>query len=774
MATNENLIPIPGRLHSVAIEGHIAGADEIFDDSKGENQETINDGIISAIGSDSVPNSIKGRIKTLEVAISEGGSVPAMMDEKINALDAEISQQAGADGLSLLLQEIDGKITQIHGSIAPNTYDNYGAAATVKDDLLGDAAQDYNTLGKLEDKIQEEVTARQNAVTNIIGDAASEYNTLGKLEDRIQEEAAARTTADDGLNSRLTTVESKIPSEASSSNRLTDKNYVDTLISTEQNRATNAENLLQSNIEAEQTRAEAAESSLSGRITAEENRAKAAEQVNSNDIDAIEEKIPSQASVNNQLADKEFVNSSIATATATFRGTSVAGLTEQEFLQWADNIAVKDNNDYIFWNTVDNVGNVQFKKYKYDGTNWVYEYTLNNSSFTAEQWAAINSGLTAGDKTKLNGIEGGAQVNIIETVSVNNTPLIPVNKAIDIDVPTQLSQLAEDTTHRLVTDTEKATWNAKQDAIADLQTIREGAALGATAYQKPNAGIPSSDMTTEVQSSLDKADSAYQKPQSGIPESDLDTSTQNKLNAGNTAYQLPSGGIPKTDLDTNVQGSLSKADTALQEHQSLSDYYTKTETDNLLDNKQDTLTIDTIPTEGSGNPISSGAVNTLKTNTENALDAKANKSELQITPDSEDNSKAVIQLKENTSTQVIIEHQDISGKADKTDTYTKAEVDYKIDQAISGGGDLQNYYTKIEVDSKLSDKANLTDLADVATSGDYEDLINKPSIPTIPTNISAFVNDVGYLTEHQDISGKQDVLVFATVLEAEAAAYELT
>ena len=68
------------------------------------------------------------------------------------------------------------------------------------------------------------------------------------------------------------------------------------------------------------------------------------------------------------------------------------------------------------------------------------------------------------------------------------------------------------------------------------------------------------------------------------------------------------------------------------------------------------MTIDTIPTEGSGNPISSGAVNTLKTNTENALDAKANKSELQITPDSEDNSKAVIQLKENTSTQVIIEH----------------------------------------------------------------------------------------------------------------------
>lgn len=41
-------------------------------------------------------------------------------------------------------------------------------------------------------------------------------------------------------------------------------------------------------------------------------------------------------------------------------------------------------------------------------------------------------------------------------------------------------------------------------------------------------------------------------------------------------------------------------------------------------------------------------------------------------------------------------------------------------------------------------------------SGDYNDLSNKPSIPTIPINISAFENDVGYLIEHQDISGKED------------------
>ena len=59
--------------------------------------------------------------------------------------------------------------------------------------------------------------------------------------------------------------------------------------------------------------------------------------------------------------------------------------------------------------------------------------------------------------------------------------------------------------------------------------------------------------------------------------------------------------------------------------------------------------------------------------------------------------------------------------------------------------------------------------------GDYNSLINKPTIPSVPTNISAFNNDSGYitsipseyvtdseltakgyLTEHQDISGKAD------------------
>lgn len=45
-----------------------------------------------------------------------------------------------------------------------------------------------------------------------------------------------------------------------------------------------------------------------------------------------------------------------------------------------------------------------------------------------------------------------------------------------------------------------------------------------------------------------------------------------------------------------------------------------------------------------------------------------------------------------------------------------------------------------------NDVSNKPTLATVATTGDYEDLINTPTIPTVPTNVSSFTNDVGYIT----------------------------
>lgn len=118
---------------------------------------------------------------------------------------------------------------------------------------------------------------------------------------------------------------------------------------------------------------------------------------------------------------------------------------------------------------------------------------------------------------------------------------------------------------------------------------------------------------------------------------------------------------------------------------------------------------------------------------------------------------------------------DITGKANKADTYTKDEVDRIIEEVEAGqGSSLSNYYTKAQIDSQqqvqdaaIANKANSADLATVATSGYYNDLINKPTIPAAqvqsdwgetstgepsfiknkPTNVSAFTNDAEYITK---------------------------
>lgn len=140
---------------------------------------------------------------------------------------------------------------------------------------------------------------------------------------------------------------------------------------------------------------------------------------------AVSDLIPAQASPSNQLADKDFVNSSITTATATYQGSynlvSDLGLTVQAShgqIEQALNTEATgaDNNDYSFVqiptsdSTPTEIASVE--RYKYNGTTWSYEYAINNSGFTAAQWAAVNSNITSGLVAKLNAMSGTTQNSI--------------------------------------------------------------------------------------------------------------------------------------------------------------------------------------------------------------------------------------------------------------------------------------------------------------------------------------------------------------------------
>ena len=86
----------------------------------------------------------------------------------------------------------------------------------------------------------------------------------------------------------------------------------------------------------------------------------------------------------------------------------------------------------------------------------------------------------------------------------------------------------------------------------------------------------------------------------------------------------------------------------------------------------------------------------------------------------------------------VLNYNTLLDKINKVDENIGASVeDYMQKHPVEV--DLSNYYTKAEVDAAIPE----VDLSGYAL---------KTEIPTVPTNVSEFNNDAGYLTEHQDLS----------------------
>lgn len=102
-----------------------------------------------------------------------------------------------------------------------------------------------------------------------------------------------------------------------------------------------------------------------------------------------------------------FVNSSVATNTANYISDNGEPFTSVQDLE--NYSGTVTNNDYAFVTGTDQEGNTYYDRYKAtvsgSTVTWAKEYRLNNSSFTANQWDTINSGLSASDKMQAgNGI----------------------------------------------------------------------------------------------------------------------------------------------------------------------------------------------------------------------------------------------------------------------------------------------------------------------------------------------------------------------------------
>ena len=144
---------------------------------------------------------------------------------------------------------------------------------------------------------------------------------------------------------------------------------------------------------------------------------------------AIAKIVPATASETNKLADKNFVNSTVGTNTANYIYKTESGGEKVPFSSVAELEAYAGtvtNNDYAFVTGIDENGNAYYDRYKADVNDgvvtWAKEYRLNNSSFTAEQWAAIQSGITA---EKVAQFEGA--VSPVDVVQSGNMSAVTSN-----------------------------------------------------------------------------------------------------------------------------------------------------------------------------------------------------------------------------------------------------------------------------------------------------------------------------------------------------------
>ena len=125
-----------------------------------------------------------------------------------------------------------------------------------------------------------------------------------------------------------------------------------------------------------------------------------------NAINTIEAVIPSAASAQNQVADKNYVDGKVASGTANFVGT----FNSLDELQSVQN---PTNNDYGFVIEKDALGNEYYDRYKYNASTqqWLFEYKVESTPFTADQWAAIQSGITSALVKKLNALPTAQELN---------------------------------------------------------------------------------------------------------------------------------------------------------------------------------------------------------------------------------------------------------------------------------------------------------------------------------------------------------------------------
>lgn len=199
--------------------------------------------------------------------------------------------------------------------------------------------------------------------------------------------------------------------------------------------------------------------------------------------------------------------------------------------------------------------------------------------------------------------------------------------------------------------------------------------------------------------------------------------TSSNISTWNGKYTKPSTGIPKTDLATAVQTSLGKADTALQSY---------TETDPVF-------------VASAAHGISASDITAWN----NKSDFSGSYNDLTNKPTIPTVNNATLTIQKNGTT-VKTFTANASSNVTANITVPTATSDLTNDSGfITSYTETDPVFTASAAHGITS--ANITAWNNKSDfSGSYDDLTDKPTIPTVPSNVSAFTNDAGYLTSYTE------------------------
>lgn len=314
--------------------------------------------------------------------------------------------------------------------------------------------------------------------------------------------------------------------------------------------------------------------------------------------------------------------------------------------------------------------------------------------------------------------------------------------------------------------------DAKEDVIEDLEEIRSGAKLGSTSIQE-HQDISHLASKTDVSSGLNKkVDKVDGK---GLSTEDYTTAEKQKLAALDTTIKQAVDELQVEvarkqdsieDLEEIREGA-SKGATALQEHQDISNLATKEEVSNGLDNKVDKIDGKGLSTEDFTTTLKAklqGLNNYDDTSLSEAISSLQEQFNLLVVGNPSDAINSFneivafldgVQDTEDLSSIIASIEQQIAGKQDKiddletirsgaakgatalqsyTEKYTGTITGITMNGASKGTSGVVNLGTVITEHQDISGKADKSSLATVATSGSYNDLSNKPTIPSEQVN----------------------------------------